>query len=96
MKIFNKNKGPVPVDENGNPIEGEKKKVDLGKIGLSILKGVGCAAAGIVVFVLVGLAMDAEDNNSGKTASESTPMDDPYAGGTDNETTESSGETAEG
>lgn len=63
----------VKVDENGNPIENEKKKIDWKNVGVKIVIGLGAVAVGAFTFCAVGVAMamaaDASDESSGNSGS---------------------------
>lgn len=64
MKGFKKKEKVVPVDENGNPIEEEKKTVDGKAIVKKILAGLGCAGLGIITFLVIGAALVGNDDAS--------------------------------
>lgn len=72
----------IKMDDNGNVIEVEKKKIDWKGIGKAVLFGVTSAVVGIIAFCAVGAAMcavsDSEesdescDSNDGESSVEST------------------------
>lgn len=64
MRIFKKHEKVIAVDENGNPIEPEKKGRDWKKIGRDVLIGTISAAAGIAVFCLVLVAGNTSSGDS--------------------------------
>lgn len=63
MKLFNKKEKEVKVDENGNPVENEKKKIDVKGIAKKVLIGIGCAGIGVLTFLAVGAAMAVVSSN---------------------------------
>lgn len=67
MKLFKKKdekEKVIPVDENGKPIEPEKKKIDGKKVVKNVLFGLCAAAVGVVTFVAVGVALGATADSS--------------------------------
>ena len=63
MKIFKKKETVVPVDENGNPIETEKKKIDWKKVAVGIGTALAAMAVGTLAFVAVGIASGADSSD---------------------------------
>lgn len=63
-----KNKKNQVVDENGESVVTEKKKVDWKSIGKKALVGLGVVAGGVIAFFAVGVAMslasDAEEETT--------------------------------
>ena len=76
---------PIPVDENGNPIEfypERRKKMDKAlAIAKKFFFGCACAAAGIVTFVAVAAVIGATSETSGSDSESSS--DDYDSDGTD-------------
>lgn len=82
----------VKMDENGNVIPTEEKKIDLKGIGKKVLAGIGLACGCVVAFIAVGMAMDSNSDHSEDTDIFGTDSEDPVdEGSTDAE----SGETSE-
>lgn len=77
MKILKNKETVIPVDENGNPIEPEKKEFDWKGILKKTLCGVACGVGGIVLFLVVGAAMvnTDEDKSSEESSSGETETD---------------------
>ena len=76
MKIFKKKENVVPVDENGNPIEKEKKTIDWKGLGMDLVKGLGWMCAGVAAFLIVGACMvSSDDSGSDSDSSDSEGTD---------------------
>lgn len=70
MKLFNKEKKEkvIPVDENGNPIEPEKKHINAKEIAMKVAIGAGAVVVGVIAFIAVGAAMAVCADSDGVTA----------------------------
>ena len=71
MKLFNKEKKEkedIQVDENGNPIEPEKKHANAKEIAKKVAIGAGAVVIGVIAFVAVGAAMAVCADSDGVTA----------------------------
>ena len=72
MQIFKKKEVVIPVDEDGNPIEAEKKAIDWKAVGKKVGCGLLCAVGGVFVFLAVGAAMITDDETSDDSSDSSS------------------------
>ena len=63
MKIFKKKETVVPVDENGQPIEKEKKKIGWKEVVIGVGTALAAMAVGTLAFVAVGIASGADSSD---------------------------------
>ena len=76
MKIFKKKENVVSVDENGNPIEKEKKTIDWKVLGMDLVKGLGWMCAGVAAFLIVGACMVSSDDSGSEDSDSDSDSSD--------------------
>ena len=76
MQIFKKKEVVIPVDEDGNPIEAEKKAIDWKAVGKKVGCGLLCAVGGVFVFLAVGAAMITDDETSDSSSDDISSDED--------------------
>ena len=73
----------IKMDENGEIVEVEKKKIDWKGIGKTVLFGVTSAVVGIIAFCAVGAAMCTVSDSEESDDSCDSTVSDSFSGSTD-------------